>query len=170
MDDHVTTDLSGVEAIVPYLQQANGFVGDDMEDEDIEGMVACIDQQLFESVVVFIQPATEVVSHQEAQYGWEWEREELLEGRPPVHVGCEVFREEEYHCSKDQRDPEPGVVAHDLFAVGLDILAEDKADAEEEATHHLAVATLDDIHYFQAFPGLPGAEQEHEEADEVRDG
>ena len=81
MDDHVTTDLSGVEAIVPYLQQADGFVGDDMEDEDIEGMVACIDQQLFEFVVVFIQPATEVVSHQEAQYGGEWEREELLEGR-----------------------------------------------------------------------------------------
>lgn len=170
MDDHVTANLSGIEAIVPDLQQADGLIGDDMEDEDIESMVACIDQQSFETVVVFIQPATEVVGHQEAQYGGKWEREELLERRAPVHVGCKVFREEEYHRSKEQGEPESGIVAHDLMAVGLDILSEDKANAEEEAAHHLAVAPLYDIHHLQSFPGLPGAEQEHEEADEIGDG
>ena len=53
------------------------------------------------------------------------------------------------------------------FAVGRHILFEDKADAEEETAHHLTIAALYQIHYLQTFPGLPGTEQEHEEADEV---
>ena len=91
VDDHVTTNLSRVEAIVPDLQKTDGLVGDDVEDEDIERMVAGVDQELFESVVVFIQPTAEVIGHQEAQYGWYGEGEELLEGGTPVHVGREVF-------------------------------------------------------------------------------
>lgn len=67
--DHVTTDLSRVEVIVPDFQEADGLVGDDMEDEDIERMVAGVDQELFELVVVFIEPAAEVIGHQEAEYG-----------------------------------------------------------------------------------------------------
>ena len=67
--DHVTTDLSRVEVIVPDFQEADGLVGDDMEDEDIERMVAGVDQELFELVVVFIEPAAEVVGHQEAENG-----------------------------------------------------------------------------------------------------
>ena len=68
--DHVTTDLSRVEVIVPDFQEADGLVGDDMEDEDIERMVACVDQELFEPVVVFIEPAAEVIGHQEAENCW----------------------------------------------------------------------------------------------------
>ena len=71
--DHVATDLSRVEVIVPDFQEADGLVGDDMEDEDIECMVACIDQELFEFVLVFIEPAAEVIGHQEAQDGREGE-------------------------------------------------------------------------------------------------
>ena len=67
--DHVATNLSRVEVIVPDFQEADGLVGDDMEDEDIERMVAGVDQELFEPVVVFIEPAAEVVGHQEAQDG-----------------------------------------------------------------------------------------------------
>lgn len=67
--DHVATDLSRVEVIVPDFQEADGLVGDDMEDEDIERMVACVDQELFELVVVFIEPAAEVIGHQEAENG-----------------------------------------------------------------------------------------------------
>ena len=67
--DHVATDLSRVEVIVPDFQEADGLVGDDMEDEDIERMVAGVDQELFESVVVFIQPTAEVIGHQETEYG-----------------------------------------------------------------------------------------------------
>ena len=40
-----------------------------MEDEDVERMVTDIDEKLFESVVMFIEPAAEVVGHQEAQDG-----------------------------------------------------------------------------------------------------
>ena len=54
------------------------------------------------------------------------------------------------------------------LAVGSDELSEDKANAEEETAHHLAVAPLDDVDDFEARPGLPGAEEEHEEADEIR--
>ena len=67
--DHVATDLSRVEVIVPDFQEADGLVGDDMEDEDIERMVAGVDQELFELVVVFIEPAAEVIGHQEAENG-----------------------------------------------------------------------------------------------------
>ena len=67
--DHVTTDLSWVEVVVPDFQEADGLVGDDMEDEDIECVIACVDQELFELVVVFIEPAAEVIGHQEAEYG-----------------------------------------------------------------------------------------------------
>ena len=71
--DHVATNLSRVEVIVPDFQEADGLVGDDMEDEDIERMVAGVDQELFELVVVFIEPAAEVIGHQEAQDGREGE-------------------------------------------------------------------------------------------------
>lgn len=67
--NHVATDLSRVEVIVPDFQEADGLVGDDMEDEDIERMVAGVDQELFELVVVFIEPAAEVIGHQEAENG-----------------------------------------------------------------------------------------------------
>ena len=100
--DHVTTDLSRVEVIVPDFQEADGLVGDDMEDEDIERMVACIDQELLELVVMFIDPAAEIVGHEESENGRNGEREELLEGGTPVHVGREVLREEEDDDGKEQ--------------------------------------------------------------------
>ena len=102
MDDHVTANLSGIEAIVPDFQQTDGLVGDDMEDEDIERMVACIDQELLELVVVFIDPAAEIVGHEESENGRNGEREELLEGGTPVHVGCEVLGEKEHDDGKEQ--------------------------------------------------------------------
>ena len=102
MDDHVTANLSGIETIVPDLQQTDGLVGDDMEDEDIERMVACIDQELLELIVMFIDPAAEIVGHEESENGRDGEREELLEGGTPVHVGREVLREEEDDDGKEQ--------------------------------------------------------------------
>ena len=91
VDDHVTSNLSWIEAIVPDLQQTDGLVGEYVEDEDIQCMVACINKELFEFAVVLIDPAAEVIGYQEAQYGWYGEGEELLEGGTPVHVGREVF-------------------------------------------------------------------------------
>ena len=105
VDDHVTADLSRVEAIIPDLQQADRLVGDDVENKDIQGVVACIDQKPFDDPVVFIQPTTEVVGHQESENGRDGEGEELLEGRAPVHVGREILGEKEDDDGKEQRGP-----------------------------------------------------------------
>ena len=161
VDDHVTAYLSGIEAIVPDLQQTDGLVGDDVEDEDIEGMVASIDQELLESVVVFIEPVAKVVGHQETQDGREGEREKLLEGGAPVHVGCKILREDEHDSGKKQGRPETGHVMRHQLSVGRHILFEDKTNAKEETAHHLAVAALYEVHYLQAFPCLPSTEKEH---------
>lgn len=67
-----------------------------MEDEDIERMVAGIYEEPFEPVLPFIYPAADVVGHQEPEGSWYRERQELLEGRPPVHVGREILGEQEY--------------------------------------------------------------------------
>ena len=93
MDHHVTTDLSGVEAIVPDFQQTHRLVGDDMEDEDIQGMITGIDQELLDSPRMFVDPLADVIGHQKAKDGWYGERQELLEGRTPVHVGREILGE-----------------------------------------------------------------------------
>ena len=135
VDDHVTANLSRVEAIVPDLQQTDGLIRDDMEDEYIERMVANIDEELFDSVVVFIEPAAEVVGHQEAQDGRNGKGEKLLEGRTPVHVGREVFREEEDNAGKEQGRPESEHLLRDYPSVGRYMLLEDKADAKEETAH-----------------------------------
>ena len=89
--DHVTANLSWIESIVRYFEQADDLVSYDMEDEDIEGMVACIDQELFDLSLVFVDPAAEVIGHQESHDGRYGQGEELLERRAPVHVGCEIF-------------------------------------------------------------------------------
>ena len=106
-----------------------------MEDEDVERMVTDIDEKLFESVVMFIEPAAEVVGHQEAQDGRNGKGEKLLEGRTPVHVGREVLREDEYDGSKEQGRPESEHLLRDYPSVGGYMLLEDKADAKEETAH-----------------------------------
>ena len=106
-----------------------------MEDEYIERMVANIDEELFDSVVVFIEPAAEVVGHQEAQDGRNGKGEKLLEGRTPVHVGREVFREEEDNAGKEQGRPESEHLLRDYPSVGGYMLLEDKSDAKEETAH-----------------------------------
>ena len=135
VDDHVTANLSRVETIVADLQQTDGLIRDDMEDEYIERMVTDIDEKLFESVVMFIEPTTEIVGHQEAQDGRNGKGEKLLEGGAPVHVGREVFREDEYDGSKEQGRPESEHLLRDYPSVGGDMLLEDKADAKEETAH-----------------------------------
>ena len=168
VDDHVTTNLSGIEAIVPYFQQADNLIGDDMENEDIQRMITCINQPLLDSPIVFINPAAEVIGHEKTEDGRDGKGEKLLEGRAPVHVGCEILREKVYHSCKEQGCPESGMTAHDLCTVGSYELSENKANAKEKAAHHLAVASLYDINDLQTFPGLPATEQEHEYADQAR--
>ena len=51
--------------------------------------------------------------------------------------------------------------------VFLDELAEDESATEEETTHHIAIAALNEIDDAQTFVCLPTAEQKYEQADEV---
>ena len=55
----------------------DGLVGKDVEDEDVQCMVACINKELFEFAVVLIDPVAEVIGHQESQDGRNGEGEEL---------------------------------------------------------------------------------------------
>ena len=71
VDDHMTAYLSWVKVIVPDLQQTDYLVGDDVEDEDVEGMVARIDQEPFESILSLINPTADVEGHQEAEESWD---------------------------------------------------------------------------------------------------
>ena len=67
MDDHVATYLTDVKAVVPYLQQTDRLVGDNVEDEDVERVVASIDEELFQPSFVFVEPHADIISHQETE-------------------------------------------------------------------------------------------------------
>ena len=67
MDDHVATYLTDVKAVVPYLQQTDRLVGDNVEDEDVERVVASIDEELFQQSFVFVEPHADIISHQETE-------------------------------------------------------------------------------------------------------
>ena len=67
MDDHVAANLPDVETVVPYLQQTNHLIGNDVEDEDVERVVARIDEELLQAAFVPVEPEADVVGHQEAE-------------------------------------------------------------------------------------------------------
>ena len=52
MNDHVASYLSRVKSVIPYLQQAYGLVCYDMEDEDVERVVASIGKEPFQSGIL----------------------------------------------------------------------------------------------------------------------
>ena len=74
VDDHVTAYLPDVQAVIPYLYQAHYLVGDDVEDEDVERMVAGIDEEPFEPSLAAVYPPADVIGHQEAEGGRNGER------------------------------------------------------------------------------------------------
>lgn len=45
---HVAANLSDVHSVVPYLNQTHHLVGDDVEDENVQRMVASIDEEPLE--------------------------------------------------------------------------------------------------------------------------
>lgn len=71
MDYHVATYLSWVEAIVPDFEQTHCLVGHDVEDKDVEGVVAGIHQESLQAIVMAVYPSADVVGHQESQQGWQ---------------------------------------------------------------------------------------------------
>ena len=48
-------------------------------------------------------------------------------------------------------------------------LSEDKSYAEEKASHHVAISSLNEINDFQSLPGLPSAKKKHDKADKIWD-
>ena len=169
VDDHMTADLSWVEVIVPDFQKADHLVGDDMEDENVEGVVACIDKETLEPILSFIDPSADVEGHQESEDGWNGERQELVEGGAPVHIGCQILREEENDDAEEQCRPYVCIIVGHPSLPAVNILSEDESHAEEETAHHVTVAALNEINYLQPLPGLPTAEQQHDDTDKIGD-
>ena len=66
MYHHVATYLSHIQAVVPYLYQANRLVGHNVEYKNVQRVVACIYSETFQPVVFLIQQQTDVVGHEEA--------------------------------------------------------------------------------------------------------
>ena len=56
VDDHVTADLCPVESVPPYLERRHQFEGNDVENEDIEGVVAAIDEEALHDALVSVDP------------------------------------------------------------------------------------------------------------------
>ena len=138
-----------------------------MEDEDIKRVVAGIDEEPLEPTFAGIYPSADVIGHQESEDGRGGERQELLEGGAPVHIGSQVFREEPDDEAKEKSRRNGNIlVRHDL-AIIIDKLSEDESDAKEETSHHIAIAALYEVDDFQPLPRLPAAEQEHDEAEEI---
>ena len=67
MNHHVASYLVDVETVVPYLDQADYLVGYDVEDKDVKCMVACVGKELLELPLMLVEPAADVVGHQESQ-------------------------------------------------------------------------------------------------------
>ena len=56
MDDHVTTDLAPVKTVIPDFEGRDEFEGDDMENVDVERVVAAIDHKTLYHAVVAVKP------------------------------------------------------------------------------------------------------------------
>ena len=65
MDYHVAADLSPVHSIPPYLDGADCLERYDVEDEDIQGIVADKDEETTQDIVVAVDSYSEVMNHQE---------------------------------------------------------------------------------------------------------
>ena len=164
---HVTAYLSRVKSVVPYLQQTHHLVGDDVEDEDVQRVVACIYQEFLDQALCAVNPAADVIGHQEAQQCGYGQREELGIGRAPVHVSRQVFGEHVDDDGEDQRHRERDIQTGCRVLIAYDELSEDESTAEEETSHHVAIAALNEIGDTQTLVGLPATEQEHQQTDEI---
>ena len=74
---HVATYLLYVQPVVPNLDQAYRLVCYDMEDKDVQRMVASVDQKPLYPVVFPVNQHTHVICHQESQQCGYGQRQEL---------------------------------------------------------------------------------------------
>jgi hypothetical protein len=79
------------------------------------------------------------------------------------------MREEIYDNAKHQARPDDGVVSLHQCLITLCILTEDESATKEETAHHVAITTLNKRENPQTLVGLPTAQDEQDDADEIRD-
>ena len=139
---HVAAYLAAIQSVIPYLHKTHHLIGHDVEDEDVQRVIACIDEEALQQILTAIDPSADIVGHQEAHQGGDGERKELYIGGAPVHIGRQVLREEIDDDGEGDRQPDAGVVVGHHRLVSIHELSEDEAAAEEEAAHHVAIATL----------------------------
>ena len=65
----MTAYLSYVQTVVPYLDKTHHLIGDDVEDEDVQGVVACIDKEALAPSLAGVYPPANIVGHQESENG-----------------------------------------------------------------------------------------------------
>ena len=56
VDDHVATDLGPVEAVIPDFERRDDLETDDVENVDIQRVVATIDHEALDHTVVAVEP------------------------------------------------------------------------------------------------------------------
>lgn len=69
MYDHVAANLSRVESVVPYLQQADHLEREDMEYEDGQRVVTTEYKKTLEPAFMFVEPCTDIIHHETAADG-----------------------------------------------------------------------------------------------------
>ena len=158
VDDHVAAYLGPIHTIVENLQGADHLEGDDVEYEDDEGVVAYVDEDTLDPIVEAVDKGGDVVGKQASAEGWKGQREELLEGGTPVHVGRGIDGEEGYNGKEYDVVPPAGTVE-------VLPLTEEEARCEEEAAHDVAVAALNEVDHLEVLSGLPAGKQQHRDAD-----
>ena len=72
VDDHVTTYLTPVKAVVPDFDCRHQFEGNDMEHKDIKRVVAAIDQETLHDAVMAVNPRCDGMNHQETDGSRDW--------------------------------------------------------------------------------------------------
>ena len=97
MDDHVAAYLPPVEAVVPDLERRHEFEGDDVEDVDIERVVAAIDQEALHHALVAVEPRGDGMDHQEADGTGDWQgghRPQVYLERHALEAQCRPAHEQ----------------------------------------------------------------------------
>lgn len=157
VNGHVATYLTEVEAVAPHLYQTDDLEGDDVKDEDRQCVLAAIDEETANDIVVLVYLCGHIIGHKEAAYGRYGKFEETAEGRVPRHASKRILREKSNHGETEQAYPPPHVQP-------LLILTDEEAHTEEHGTYHIAIATLRQAVDIELATCLPRGEEQHQHA------
>lgn len=142
VDHHVAADLLEWQVIPPYLQQADGFEGEDVEDEDVERVVADEYQQTLQRGFPAGDQGRQIVDGDEACDAGQREREEILVFGTVVHP-------REAHVAGKKEKKKTQAREPSAFRYTIIVYSENHAGAEEEYSPRLTPASVGDYAYLE---------------------